>query len=97
MSRMGVIPIHASKHADAGLDEITDPLDIRALAKALYYGVSWDESVADAYARTGTLAGIATGSSPDASLIPIQAAMRRCILNDSGVVQYYLDPASSYN
>jgi len=87
---------HASSHADGGLDEIIDALDIRALAKALYYGVSWDEN-ADTYARTGTLAGIATGSSPDASLIPIQAAMRRCILDDNGVVQYYLDPTNSYN
>ena len=96
MSRMGVIPIHASKHVDSGLDEIIDALDIRALAKALYYGLSWDES-ADTYARTGGLAGIANSSSPATSLIPIQAAMRRCILNDNGVVQYYLDPTSSYN
>lgn len=60
------------------------------------YGVSWDES-ADTYVRTGALTGVACGSSPGNSLLPIQASMRRCILNDSGVVQYYLDPASSYN
>jgi hypothetical protein len=59
-----------------------------------YYGVTWDES-ADTYARTGTLAGVAAGSSPGNALLPIQSAMRRCLLNDSGVVQYYLDPSNS--
>ena len=96
MSRLGIIPIHASKHADGGLDEIIEALDIRALAKALYYGVSWDESQATGgYTRTGTLAGIAVGSSPAGSLMPIQAAMRRCVLDDNGVVVYYLDPSDS--
>jgi hypothetical protein len=60
------------------------------------YGVAWDES-ADTYVRTGALTGVACGSSPGNTLLPIQAAMRRCILNDSGVVQYYLDPTDSYN
>lgn len=85
---------HATRHVDGGADEIISALDIRALAKSLYYGVSWDES-ADTYTRTGTLASVATGSSPSDSLIPIQAAMRRCLLSDSGVVQYYLDPSDS--
>jgi len=58
------------------------------------YGVSWDES-ADSYVRTGALTGVAVGSSPGNTLLPIQSAMRRCIINDSGVVQYYLDPANS--
>ncbi len=59
-----------------------------------WYGVSWDES-ADTYARTGTLTNVAIGSSPGDTLLPIQAAMRRCVINDSGVVQYYLDPTNS--
>ena len=61
-----------------------------------YYGVSWDES-ANTYARTGALTGVAVGSSPGNDLLPIQAASRRCILNDDGVVQYYLEPDNSYN
>jgi hypothetical protein len=61
-----------------------------------YYGVSWDE-VANTYARTGALTGVAVGSSPGNALLPIQAAMRRCVLNDDGIVQYYLDPDNSYN
>ncbi len=59
-----------------------------------YYGVSWDES-ADTYVRTGVLASVAAGSSPGNTLLPIQAAMRRCVINNSGVVQYYLDPSDS--
>jgi len=54
-----------------------------------YYGVSWNE-LNDTYVRTGALIGVATGSSPGDSVLPIQASMRRCILSDSGVVQYYL-------
>src|SRR3990167_215195 len=60
----------------------------------LSYGVAWDES-ADSYARTGRLAGIAVGSSPGAYALPIQAKMRRCVLNDAGQVVYYLAPGNS--
>ena len=59
-----------------------------------YYGVSWDES-ANTYARTGALAGVACGSSPGNSRLPIQADMRRCTMSDAGVVQYHLDPTNS--
>lgn len=58
------------------------------------YGVSWNES-ADTYTRTGRIAGFATGVTLANALLPIQAAMRRCVINDSGVVQYYLDPSNS--
>jgi hypothetical protein len=57
-------------------------------------GVAWNEST-DSYARRGSLIGIAAGTKPDDALIPIQAAMQRCVINDSGVVQYYLDPSDS--
>lgn len=62
----------------------------------LYYGVSWDESKSlGGYTRRGALAGFPTGYSPSEVLIPIQACMRRCVMNDAGVVQYYLDPTDS--
>ena len=60
----------------------------------LSYGVAWNES-ADSYARTGRLAGIAVGSSPGAYALPVQAKMRRCVLNDAGQVVYYLAPGNS--
>ena len=66
------------------------------LADLFYYGVSWDESQATGgYTRTGSTVLAAVGSSPAASVIPIHAAMRRCVLNDSGVVQYYLNAFDS--
>ena len=53
------------------------------------YGLVWDES-ADTYTRTGMLTGVAVGSKPAESLLPIQSQMRRCVMSDAGVVQYYL-------
>ncbi len=58
------------------------------------YGVAWDE-VDDTYVRTGYLTGIAVGSSPGNALLPIHEKMRRCIINDAGVVQYYLNETDS--
>ena len=69
-------------------------VDSKVFASTSFYGVAWNEST-DAYARTGMLAGIAAGSSPGAYALPIQANMRRCVVSDTGVVQYYLDPADS--
>ena len=59
-----------------------------------WYGLAWNEST-DAYTRRGSLLGVACGTKPDDSLIPVQAAMRRCVVSDAGVVQYYLDPTDS--
>jgi len=54
-----------------------------------YYGVSWNEGASSPVCtRTGNLKGVAAGSKPDDSLIPIQAAMRRCVIDDSGNVEY---------
>ncbi len=63
------------------------------ISAAPYYGVSWDES-ADSYARTGALAGETVGESPSL-FMPIHAGMKRCILDDSGNVLYFLDPDDS--
>ncbi|MBC8445801.1 MAG: hypothetical protein H8D74_01240, partial [Chloroflexi bacterium] len=59
-----------------------------------YYGLEWDEA-ADSYERTGALGAVAVGSSPGDSSLPIQRKMRRCVVSDAGVVQYYLDPNDS--
>ena len=68
--------------------------DILSCGIAANYGVEWDES-ADTYERTGTQAGLVCGMSHGNAVNPIQAAMRRCILNDAGEVVYYLDPNDS--
>lgn len=69
-------------------------VDGSALDKMLSYGVSWNES-ADTYVRTGSLAGQPVKQTLSAALLPIQASMRRCILNDAGEVQYYLHATDS--
>lgn len=58
------------------------------------YGVEWDE-VNDSYQRLGALAGFPCSQSLDDILLPIQAQMRRCVISDAGVVQYYLDAGNS--
>lgn len=57
-----------------------------------YLGGRWDESdPSPLLTREGVLAaGQAVGSSPGNPYLPVQSKMRRCILNDAGVVQYYL-------
>ena len=59
-----------------------------------YYGVTWNEST-DAYTRTGILAGMTTSKSLGNDAYFIQSQMRRCVMSDAGVVQYYLDPDDS--
>ncbi len=60
-----------------------------------FYGVAWTEGASPTCSRTGNLKGVAAASKPDDSLVPVQASMRRCILDDSGNVEYYLDPTDS--
>lgn len=70
-------------------------LDLTALT-AVSYGVSWDESnSSSALTRTGPLVGYPSGNSPGNANLPVHALMRRCILNDSGQVVYYLDASDS--
>jgi len=57
-------------------------------------GLSWDSSN-DAYARLGSISAIATSTSALDANLPIQAAMKRCLLNDDGTVNYYLDASNS--
>jgi hypothetical protein len=66
--------------------------DIRATS--VVSGVSWNES-ADTYARTDSLAGQSMGITLSDALLPIHARMQRCVINDGGVLQYYLDPTDS--
>lgn len=54
------------------------------------YGVSWDES-------TSSSACSKVGSSNLHDRLPIQNKMKRCVINNSGEVQYYLHPNDSHN
>jgi len=64
------------------------PGDILSIVANQSYGVAWDES-ADTYERTGAQAGLACGVSHGDAINPIQAGIRGCLLNNSGIVQYY--------
>ena len=60
------------------------------------YGVIWDEGTSSSAAiRIGQGASATISSAIPANLAIIQSLMKRCILSDAGVVQYYLDPADS--
>ena len=80
----------SSTNVQDAIEELND--EIRHLIHP--YGVTWDED-ADTYARTGAIIGQPTGQSISSEMLPIQAAMRRCILNDSGGVEYYLSATDS--
>jgi hypothetical protein len=82
----------ANLGAAGGIDERIAYLEARQLS----YGVSWNEST-DSYTRLGSLAGYATSQSPGDDLLEIQSEMKRCILDSSGDVVYYLDSDNSYN
>ncbi len=61
-----------------------------------YYGVKWD-GAGSACVRTGALTGVAASSSPGNALLPCQATIRRCILNDDSIEQYFMEPDDGYN
>ena len=61
-----------------------------------FYGLTWNES-ADTYARTGLVSHFKAAAKPYDELMSIHKLMRRCVISDAGVVQYYLDPDSSAN
>ena len=90
----GVVELATNAEVAAFTDEnrVVTPEGLGyAMAGVIAYGVDWDEDdTSPTLTRTGALAGIAAGSSPGNTCLPIQAAMRRCILSDAGVVQYYL-------
>ena len=60
------------------------------------YGVAWNED-AGTYARTEDTLGETLSVSLSDELLPIHANMKRCLLSDAGVVQYYLESDDSYN
>jgi predicted heme/steroid binding protein len=59
------------------------------------YGITWNESVADSYTRIGQGKSCAVGVKLPNNLAVLESMMKRCVSNDAGVVQYYLDPTDS--
>ncbi len=73
---------------------INPPLNSNSSYETPSYGVAWNE-VTDSYARLGSTAGYAAGTTLANSLLPVQANMKRCLLQDNGQVNYYLSPTNS--
>ena len=77
--------------------KIVTPADLKYvldLRIAQSYGITWNEST-DAYTRTGTLVNVAVATKPADALLTVQSKMRRCLLSDAGVVNYYLSATNS--
>lgn len=91
---MGIIQIPIRDHTKLSNIGINTHSQIDTFISSFIYGVAWNE-LTDVYTRTGALTGVATGSSPGNVLLPIHAKMKRCVINDAGVVQYYLNSADS--
>ncbi len=68
--------------------------DLPTLLQSAAYGVSWNSNT-DTYTRVGTTASVPVGTDPASSLIPVEANMRRCVVNNAGQVVYYLDSTNS--
>ena len=67
------------------------------LEYSLAQGVSWNQGASSSVlTRLGSLTGIAVSVSAGDSALPVQSSMKRCLLNDDGTVNYYLNPDSSY-
>jgi hypothetical protein len=55
----------------------------------LSQGLKWNQ-VTDTYTRLGSISSVALGASPGDGALPIQSQIKGCVINDAGVVQYYL-------
>ena len=63
---------------------------------ALAQGVQWDQSNSSSVlTRLGSTRGYAASSSPGDAALPVHRDLKRCIMNDNGTVNYYLDPDNS--
>ena len=56
----------------------------------LSQGLEWNQS-SDTYKRLGSLKGKTLGATPGDAYLPIQSRMRGCVMNDQGMVVYYLN------
>lgn len=85
-----VIDPTSGKSVRAELDEVDDNLAQLAgdVISNQFYGIEWDEAYAtSACTRIGNQLLHAT--------LPVHKKMRRCLLNDAGVVNYYLSATDS--
>lgn len=88
VSNYSVDTLYVSKYIRFTGDEII------GVDMALAQGLEWDQAN-DTYRRLGSIADIAASCSAGDSMLPVQSDMKRCLLNDNGTVNYYLDADNS--
>ena len=59
-------------------------------------GLSWNNT-GDTYSRTDSISGVTPSQSAGNVNLPIHADMKRCVVLDNGVVNYYIDPINPIN
>lgn len=90
--------IHEGTLTQEQIDEETSFLQswIIPVDESLYQGLEWTQE-STTYTRLGSIKDIAVGQSAGSANLPIQGAMKRCLLLDNGSVNYYIDPAEPIN
>jgi hypothetical protein len=78
-----IIPDATTIHEAASLGQVSDLINGEE-----WYGVEWDTTI-----QLSAITRI--GKTTLHQSLPIQSGMRRCLLNDDGQVNYYLDPSNS--
>lgn len=81
--------------ADSCLKLIVDYDRLTDNYLSMFQGVRWNKND-NTYQRTGSLIDIAVSQSAGDENLPVQSQMRRCALNDYGIIQYYIDPNDPY-
>lgn len=85
--------IHDGLMSQAQIDEETEWLEhwILPVDEANYQGLEWTQKSAMEYTRLGTISDIPVSQSAGDANLPIQSAMKRCLLLDNGTVNYFID------
>ncbi len=81
--------------ADSCLKLIVDYDRLTDNYLSMFQGVRWNKNN-NTYQRTGSLIDIAVSQSAGDENLPVHSRMRRCALNDYGIVQYYIDDNDPY-
>lgn len=81
--------------ADSCLKLIVDYDRLTDNYLSMFQGVRWNKND-NTYQRTGGVIDVPVSQSAGNANLPIQSQMKRCALDNFGIVQYYIDPDSPY-
>lgn len=81
--------------ADSCLKLIVDYDRLTDNYLSMFQGVRWNKGN-NTYRRTGSVIDVAVSQSAGNVNLPVQSQMRRCALDNYGIVQYYIDADNPY-